>query len=333
MLRRVLRLIAFFPVLWAAQSSCQASLIPGEHDVVLNGVRLWYKVAGQARPGQAPLVFLHGGPGYNSYSFEKTIGAKLEDHAQMIYFDERGSGRSERPWTKNYEMASLTQDLEALRKSLGIPQISLIGHSFGGTIALEYAARYPDQVQKLIILDGAADLPKAIHLWRTQLEQRYSAAWQEAMSGEQGKRLQQTLNGKDSCAISKAEFAVEMETLGKVDAKEFRHWEQFHDRRYQEEQDALDAASGLRNTGELSNAYFETDSQFLCYRFAAYGKLTMPVLVMVGKYDGAVGVEQMRDLAGHLPRARFDEFDQSAHFVYAEEPEKFTRDVAAFLAE
>src|SRR5580693_6177420 len=97
-----------------------------------------------------PLVFLHGGPGYNSYSFEKTIGAKLEDHAQMIYFDERGSGRSERPWTKNYEMASLTQDLEALRKSLGIPQISLIGHSFGGTIALEYAARYPDQVQKLI---------------------------------------------------------------------------------------------------------------------------------------------------------------------------------------
>jgi pimeloyl-ACP methyl ester carboxylesterase len=57
----------------------------------------------------------------------------------------------------------------------------------------------------------------------------------------------------------------------------------------------------------------------------------MPTLVIVGKYDGAVGVEQMRTLAEKLSDARFDQFDQSAHFVYAEEPDKFARDLAAFL--
>jgi hypothetical protein len=58
----------------------------------------------------------------------------------------------------------------------------------------------------------------------------------------------------------------------------------------------------------------------------------MPVLIMVGKYDGAVGVDQMRDLADHLAHARFDEFDQSAHFPYAEEPDKFEKDLADFLS-
>ncbi len=46
-----------------------------------------------------------------------------------------------------------------------------MGHSFGGTIALEYASRYPQNVEKLIILDGAADMPVTFTLWKKQLEQ------------------------------------------------------------------------------------------------------------------------------------------------------------------
>ena len=56
----------------------------------------------------------------------------------------------------------------------------------------------------------------------------------------------------------------------------------------------------------------------------------MPTLVIAGKYDGAIGPEQMRTLAARLPNAHFDEFDQSAHFVYAEQPVKFLRDVEHF---
>jgi proline iminopeptidase len=325
-------LAALLSALLPVRSNCESALALGEHNVVLNGVRLWYEVAGEKRPGDAPLIYLHGGPGYNSYSFKQTIGPRLERHALLIYLDQRGCGQSERPWTKDYAISTLVEDVEALRKNLGLTKISLMGHSFGGTIALEYASCHSDNVQKLIILDGAADVPAAFDLWRTEIEKRYPDAWAGALSGDKGKSYREALKTGDRCAISKAEFAVEIDALAKVDSQTFHNWQQFLDQRYQKEQAALDAVSGLRNTGELSSVCFGPDSQFLCYRFTAYDRLSMPALIIVGKYDGAVGVDQMRNLADHLPRARFDEFDESAHFPYAEEPEKFEHDIADFLS-
>src|SRR5438270_3038605 len=126
---------------------------PGEHDVVLNGVRLWYRIAGTPTSNTPPVLFLHGGPGYNSYSFAHIEGPLLEKTVRMIYLDQRGSGRSERPWTRDYKMQTLVADIEALRRSLGVPRLAVIGHSFGGTLALEYAAAHPEHVAKLVLVD------------------------------------------------------------------------------------------------------------------------------------------------------------------------------------
>ena len=324
-------LIAFCLGLGRTDVLGQQPLSVGERQAVENGVRLWYKVAGQPQPEQAPVLFLHGGPGYNSYSFENTIGKQLERHMQMIYLDERGSGRSERPVDGDYSMPTLVADIEALRKSLGIPKLTLMGHSFGGTIALEYAARYPEHVQRLIILDGAADMPATFALWRSEIEHQYPEQWQAAIKGAQGDDLNRAESKRDGCATAKAEFGLEMSVLQGVDSQEFHNWQQFHDQRYQKEQSALDEESGLRNTGEIGSKYFGPDSQFPCYQFTAFTRLTMPALVMVGRYDGAIGPEQMQALAARLPNALFDKFDQSAHFIYEEQPGKFLRDVESFL--
>ncbi len=106
------------------------------------------------------MIYLAGGPRYNSYSFEKTAGPAMEQYAQMIYFDERGTGRSERPLNADYSMETLTSDIDVLRTQLGMPKLIIMGQSFGGVIALEYATRYPDHVQKLILVDGAIDMPE-----------------------------------------------------------------------------------------------------------------------------------------------------------------------------
>src|SRR2546423_10597727 len=82
----------------------------GEHNVVLNGVRVWYRVAGNASSTVQPLVFLHGGPGYNSHSFSVFAGPRLEQALRVVYYDERGSGRSERPWTGHYQLDTLVED-------------------------------------------------------------------------------------------------------------------------------------------------------------------------------------------------------------------------------
>ena len=307
----------------------------GEHTSQVNGTRLWYKIAGQAHAGEAPLLYLAGGPGYNSYSFEKTIGSQLERHTQMIYFDERGTGRSERPKNGDYAMTTLVEDIEALRLQLGLQQLSLMGQSFGGTIALEYARRYPERVQRLVLVDAGADFPAAFAYWQTELKTRDAGEWSQAMATEDGNalRLLERRPERDggSCALAKARFAVIWRVYAMPGSPSFHHWQQFHDQRFMREQDALDAKSGLSSTGEMVRALFSPGVPMLCYRFTDYSRLTMPVLVIEGKYDGAVDPEQMKTLAKNLPHARYDEFSNSAHFPYAEEPVKFERDVAAFL--
>src|SRR5712691_3085860 len=136
-----------------------SGLRDGPHQVVINNVRLWYRVAGRPAAGIPPVVFLHGGPGQGSYHFAALVGPYLERSLRMVYFDQRGSGKSERPWTGEYSMATLVEDIEGLRRELGVPQIALIGHSFGGTLALEYAATYPAHVARVVIVAGMWSLP------------------------------------------------------------------------------------------------------------------------------------------------------------------------------
>ena len=312
-------------------SRADTPLSPGEHTALLNGARLWYKIAGKQQPGVAPVLYLAGGPGYNSYSFEKTIGPQLEAHLPMLYFDERGTGRSERPQSGDYALPTLVEDVEALRKYLGVPQLNVMGQSFGGTLALEYASRYPEHVQHLLLVDAAADFPEAIAFWQRELGQREPAVWRQAMATPEGAALRRAEQGDSPCALTKARFAVILHAYATPISAEFHHWQQFHDRQFQRQQDALDAASGLGNTGEMSRALFSPGNPLLCYRFTAYHRLRMPVLAIEGRYDGAVDPEQMRRLAAKLPRAHYDEFEQSAHFPYAEEPQKFAADVTNFL--
>ena len=290
---------------------------------MLNGVRLYYRVAGAS--DRTPVVFLHGGPGYNSYSFATVAGPRLEKDLRMIYFDQRGSGRSERPWTQAYSMDILVQDIEALRQRLGTQRIALIGHSFGGTLALEYAAQYPEHVSRIVFVDGLSDGPASIRSWRERLEKFKPEASKAApVSGPDPSDSDRV------CAEAKANMTFVNQSTGK-DGKAFFDSMQFVDQKIRKKQDAIDEKSGLKNTGELSNALFS--GGLACYRFTQHSRLTMPVLVIGGRHDGAIGMEPLRELAAKLPHARLSEYEQSAHFPYLEEPDRFSTEVIGFLAE
>lgn len=319
--------------LTGAAPPCVASPTPSEHNELLNGVRLYYRVAGLG--DGTPVIFLHGGPGYSSYTFAQSAGKRLEAKLPMVYLDQRGSGCSERPWwTDAYSLPIIVQDVEALRQKLKAGKVSLIGHSFGGTVGLEYAKQYPEHVSKLVLVDAAIDAPNISKLWQKQIESKYPQQWHQAQETDEGRAYAAALQKNDSCAAAKARFALTGRALSSVNQQEFRDWEQFHDLSYASKQKAVDAESGLSNTGELGRAMFDAASpvNMLCYQFSAYSRLTMPVLVIAGKYDGAVGVEPAKKLAEKLPNAQFIELQNSAHFPYEEETDQFVRDVASFLA-
>jgi len=289
-------------------------LAPGEHQRIVNGVRLYYRTAGEAPAQRAPVLFLHGGPGHNSYSFARLMGPHLEKGRRMVYLDQRGCGRSERPWDSRYSLEVLVADVEALRQEMGVERWVLLSHSFGGTLALEYAARYPERVAGLVVVSGFSDAESTFASWKRELERLHP----------------ERMTAPASASGDTSDYAQVMRALRGMDAQRFFHQLQFRSPMYQQMQEAVDVESGLRNTGELSRTLFATE--LLNYRFSAAARVTAPVLVIGGKYDHSIGVESMQALAKSLPHATFLEYEQSAHYPYLEEAERFAYDVNQFLS-
>lgn len=310
----ILAALACLPSARAA-ASLNSAMQSGEHQTVVNDVRLWYKVAGQA--SGTPLLFLHGGPGYNSYSFEAQGGKVLEGKLRMIYLDQRGSGRSERPWTGVYTMPAMVEDIEALRKQLGVPKLALMGHSFGGALALEYAAAFPQHVSKVVLVSAASSIPDACAARVDFLIKRYPAELAKARAAAVERK-----ETPDDCFF--AFNSVPDEIRERVNDETM-----FPDMKKVEEQRAVDAKSGLRNTGELGGALW--NGGFLSYRFTRFERVTMPVLVLAGEEDYAIGLPAQRALARALPKATLVEYAGAGHFPYLDAPQRFTQDVLGFL--
>ena len=299
----------------AAQSlaSARGGLDSGVHEATINGARLWYRVAGNPSSPLPPVVFLHGGPGYNSYSFSALGGPRLEGALRMVYFDQRGSGRSERPANGDYALSTLVQDVEGLRTALGVRQIVLVGHSFGGVLALEYAARYPDRVSYLILVSTPADLPASCAVRKARLLELHPEVRARADSARAG-----------------SDCELEFRLLPGRDHEAFSNAIMFPDSMVRKRQDSVDAASGLRNTGELGSALMRNG--LLTYRFNAQQRLNMPVLVIAGGRDASVGLQPQQRFAQSLRNAKFVSYDRAGHFVYLDEPDRFARDVIAFVS-
>jgi proline iminopeptidase len=297
------------------------ALRPGPHEVVLNGARHYYRVGGTAAAWTPPVVFLHGGPGQGSAHFDALAGPFMERELRMVYFDQRGSGASERPASGDYALSTLVEDIEALRRALGVPKLALIGHSFGSVLALEYAAKYPDNVSHLIVVAG---------LWDTRLQcrlrlERLAELRPEAYARVRGDTIATDGTRRNDCDLELRARAL----LGNAERERYNVEVMFPDPAVAARIDSVNAARGVRNTGELEQALFAAG--LLSYRFTAFTRVTMPVLVVAGRLDGAVLPAGLRELARLLPRARFVEYERSGHFVYLDEPDRFAREVSDFI--
>jgi pimeloyl-ACP methyl ester carboxylesterase len=121
------------------------------------GVRLFVDIEGPglvpdgARMREKPtLILLHGGPGYDHSAF-KPIFSRLADIAQIIYFDHRGHGRSDRRPAEEWTLDTFADDVVRLCDALGIVKPIVLGQSFGGFVAQRYLARHPNHPAKVVL--------------------------------------------------------------------------------------------------------------------------------------------------------------------------------------
>jgi proline iminopeptidase len=112
-----------------------------------HGVLIFYEAVGHG----APLVIVHGGPGA-SHDYFLPYLLPLMTTSRVIFIDERGSGKSSKvDDPKQYTIANMVEDLEAVRQGLGLGKINLLGHSFGGALVQAYAFKYQKNVSHLIL--------------------------------------------------------------------------------------------------------------------------------------------------------------------------------------
>jgi proline iminopeptidase len=113
-----------------------------------DGVRLYYRVAGS---GPDTVVALHGGPGVGHDDLALELEPLTQRHT-VIYYDQRGGGRSGLPDTTLLGIDRFVEDLEAVRRHFGMERMTLLAHSFGPILAASYARAYPGRVERMVFV-------------------------------------------------------------------------------------------------------------------------------------------------------------------------------------
>jgi proline iminopeptidase len=117
-----------------------------ERYITLRNEKIYAKVMGKGEP----LIFLHGGPGGEHRFFLPHL-QDLSQKFTLIFYDQRGCGQSEKAINDEYTMDGEVETLEALRQFFKIDKLNLVGESWGSMLALLYAAKYPNHVNKLFM--------------------------------------------------------------------------------------------------------------------------------------------------------------------------------------
>jgi proline iminopeptidase len=133
-----------------------------------NNVRLFVRQVGDA---PEVVVLVHGGPGTSS-DYMRTLEVLASSKRRVVTYDQRGVGRSSRPNPTVYSLASQVEDLEAVRTALGVKKIHVIAHSWGGLVAMAFAAEHPDALASLTLAGSVSPNSKDLESWRGRFTSR-----------------------------------------------------------------------------------------------------------------------------------------------------------------
>ena len=256
-----------------------------------------------------PLLLLHGGPGLDHTSLLPLQGCG--DQFTLVFYDQRCNGRSVGAPVETMTWDNLVADAEALRQNLGFDRWAVLGHSFGGNVALEYALRCPERISHLLLMDTCGDARWAQQNAADLLAKRgYSPAAVEA--------AHRFYNGQ----LTPAEW---MSTALKfIDA--------YYDHRgFLGRIHEMVKESGVKMQPE---AHIFGFSQLLTgwSVMDRLGEIQQPALVLAGRHDFLFPPECQAILADRLPNAQLELIERAGHNAPSERPGVVIAAIRRFLA-
>jgi proline iminopeptidase len=266
-----------------------------------------------------PLLYLHGGPGAGSYDFLSFQGDRLSERLRLIAVDQRGVQHSD-PVDGPVTEDDVIADFEALRDALGLKSWSILGHSYGGRLALRYAVENPGSVRKVIFENPPWDMVLATHTLVSAALPLLTALGQDA-----GAAHLLAYEGPATPEMWDERIAL-IQRLG--------------DRRMEiylgpESRTLVLPADSLPVEIKSRAGHFAreiTRSRDFSESLIPYlSRLTQPALLIKGAHDPVTSAAEIDAFRSQVPNATYRHFDGVGHFVHAEDPKEYGRLVTGFV--
>jgi len=277
--------------------------------IAVPGGRVWFKRVGGG--AGCPLLAVHGGPGLpHDYI---TALQRLADEREVIFWDQLGCGKSERPsnvnlWTMERSVAEMAAVVEGLR----LDHCHIFGNSWGGMLAQQYVLDVAPAAASLIISNSIASIPQF---------------------SDMVARLKTRLDPATQSAIDRHEAA------GTTSSREYqaaiRTWNETYLCRLLPWPDELEAAYQGMGVEIFETLFGPSDFHIVgTIRdwdvFDRLAEIALPTLVIAGKFDQCVP-EHAWEMHQRIENSQFELFEASSHMPFIEEPDRFDQVMRKFL--
>lgn len=278
--------------------------------------------------GNPSVLYLHGGPGMGAYHFEKYQSERLLPKLRLITVDQQGVLRSAPiPDDEPLGVMDLIADCEELRKELGIEHWSLIGHSFGGYLAVQYALTCPTAVDRLVLDNPSLDLGSSA---RSLLD---AAAMEYGRQGDQA-NARACLELAHAPADTPVPYLWEQLTtwLGRLGERHNNFYIHGENKRLVDElMELAPFPSEWWERGGTHQARLVAEGRIFLPLQSRLGHLRQRMMLIKGQYDAVLATDQIAACLAAQPETELRIFEESSHFAHMEEPDRFAKEVLEFL--
>ena len=267
---------------------------------------LYYEISGEGRP----IILLHGGPGLDHTYLFPQMGV-LSKKYQLITYDQRGSGKSLNTALNEQTINTsvFVEDLESLRKKLGLEKFILMGHSWGGRLAMDYAIRYPGHVDSLILIGSAPASKKEFELSRKAFE-KITLPIQSSVDHLFAKDAFLALDNQQIASLFRTVFSVYFYKQEDVNQLTLVF-------------DKKSAISGMKVRALI-------DMSTLPDITTPLKELRLPTLLLHGK-DDIIPMSAAMEIRESIPGAQLVQIPHCGHFPYIESPDILFSEIDRFL--
>jgi proline iminopeptidase len=282
----------------------------------IDGYRINVETLGE---GDA-IFFFAGGPGNSHDYMQGNFGQYYKTH-RVVFIDMLGRGLSDD--AKDVGEYSIDNDVhitEEVRKKLDLDKISLVGHSYGTVVAQAYALKYPERVNKMLLVSGfhsgemwQANCDSYNHYAKTHFPEKWAKVDSLRKLGYvSSDSLFSALYGSFP---AKYVYYHNTQLKQNVPKTKYRGWNN----------DVYYGIIGRDADFFVSGSMIDTDFR------KALKDLEIPTLIIAGRYDGVSTPEYNVQYRVYMPQAQFEMFEQSGHNPYLEEPDKFYKMMDEFF--